>query len=39
MGLFGPKLEQQRALQNEYIFVRRLADAVEKPYQGVFGQK
>ena len=39
MGLFCPKLEQQRAFQNEYVFVRRLADAVENPFKGVFGQK
>jgi hypothetical protein len=27
------------ALQYECIFVRRLADAVENPFEGVFGQK
>ncbi len=39
MGLVGPKLEEQCTLQNECIFVRRLAYAVQNPLQRVFGQK
>src|SRR6266700_1024284 len=39
MSLVGPKLEEQCALQNECIFVRRLAYAVQNPLQRVFGQK
>jgi hypothetical protein len=39
MGLVCPKLEEQCSLQNEYVSVLRLADAVENPFQRVFDQK
>lgn len=39
MGLFCPKLEKQRSLENEGVFVWRLAYAVQNLLQRVFGQK
>jgi hypothetical protein len=39
MGLFCPKLEEQRSLENEGVSVWRLAYAVQNPLQRVFDQK
>jgi hypothetical protein len=39
MGLFCPKLEKQRSLENEGVSVWRVAYAVQNPLQRVFGQK